>query len=253
MSFHRAIRLSIVVLSMIAGLVGAGTASAGIVLNTPTGLHAGNTFRFVFVTKSATAATSADIGTYDAFVRADAGAVSYQGVAITNWLAIASTTSVSARDHIDAVTDASFQGLFLAGTSGTKIAGSTTNASGGLWSSTILAPMNRAIDGTLVSASVWTGTSANGNRDPFAALGTSPNPVYGNSSSTTGTWTVSNVDPPGRNNRLYAISPLLTVAVPEIDPGGAAATAALIAGSLAFFDCRFRRRRAPFQAGGKGV
>jgi len=242
MWLSRSIRSSLhVVLSLAVGIVTAGAASGGIVLNTPTGLHLGDTFRFVFVTKTATAATSTSIATYDSFVQTAAGDVSYMGQSITGWLAIASTTSVSARDHISLVTDSTFQGLFLTDATGTKIASSTTSASGGLWSGSIFSPINRSIDGTLIATNVWTGTSSNGVKDPFAALGTTPNPVYGSSTLTTGAWTASAVDTPDRGHPLYAISPLLKV-VPEIDPTHASAAGAMIVGLLAILE---RRRGIP--------
>ena len=48
--------------------VGAGTASAGPIISTPTGLVAGDQFRIVFVTTSTTAATDTTFSTYDNLV-----------------------------------------------------------------------------------------------------------------------------------------------------------------------------------------
>lgn len=239
MLLSRSIRLSFhVAFSVALGIAAAGAASGGVVLNTPTGLNVGDTFRFVFVTKTATVATDSSIAFYDSFVQSAAGSVSYMGRPINGWLAIASTTSVSAKDHISLVTDSTFKGLFLTDATGTKIASSTTNGAGGLWSGSILSPLNRSIDGTLVNTNVWTGTKPTGEGWGPAALGTTPNPVYGSSSSTTGSWISDTVDGPGRGHPLYAISPLLTVEAPEIDPGSASAAGAFAIGVLAVLERR---------------
>ena len=76
-----------------------GRAEASIILQTPAGLNPGDQFRFVFVTDGIRDATSTNIADYDNFVNAQAGGATYDGV-VVNWLAIGSTDSVDAIDHV---------------------------------------------------------------------------------------------------------------------------------------------------------
>src|SRR5437879_10676798 len=77
----------------------AGRAEASTILQTPMGLNPGDHFRFVFVTDGIRDATSTNIMDYDSFVNAQAGGATYDG-AVVSWLAIASTDSVDAIDHV---------------------------------------------------------------------------------------------------------------------------------------------------------
>jgi len=105
----------------------------GVIIQTPVGSTAGDEFRIVFVTDGTTNATSSDISSYDAFVNAQAGGATYNGMTV-NWQAIGSTATVNAVDHIGSST----AGVYLA--SGTEVATSTTADTGGLWSGNSLEP-----------------------------------------------------------------------------------------------------------------
>ena len=72
-------------------------------LQTPPGLNPGDPFRFVFVTDGIRDATSTNIADYDSFVNAQAGGATYSGV-VVDWLAIGSTDSVDAIDHVGQAT-----------------------------------------------------------------------------------------------------------------------------------------------------
>src|SRR6476620_6997697 len=101
-----------------------GRAEAGIILQTPAALNPGDHFRFVFVTDGIRDATSTNIADYDSFVNAQAGGATYNGV-VVNWLAIGSTDSVDALDHVgQAITP-----VYLS--DGTLV--TTTTTSTGLW------------------------------------------------------------------------------------------------------------------------
>ena len=110
-----------------------GRAEAGIILQTPAGLNPGDQFRFVFVTDGIRDATSTNIADYDSFVNAQAGGATYNGV-VVNWLAIGSTDSVDAIDHVGQATAP----VYLS--DGTLVTTSTTPA--GLWSGTLLHAIN---------------------------------------------------------------------------------------------------------------
>jgi hypothetical protein len=150
-------------------VLGAETRSkAALVIQTPAGLAAGDTFRIVFVTDGTTNATSPDISSYDAFVTAQAGGATYKGMTV-NWQAIGSTANDNAVVHVGSST----AGVFLA--SGTEVATSTTADPGGLWSGTLLNPIDQDLTGTTLIEQVWTGTAKS---TPFGH--TSVNPLGGN-------------------------------------------------------------------------
>jgi len=198
---------------------------ASVTLQTPSGLAAGGTFRFIFVTQGTITATSADISTYDTFVNSQAGGAQYQGATIS-WKPIISTSTIDARDYVGGFGT----NVPVFGGDGTKIANSmTTNGPGnGLWSTIFGAPGNgilanpaRGVDGTLVTGAVWawTGSNPDGTRDATNYVG--------NSTGLTINGNVSNPGPPASlarldssnglsttSNRVYGISEQLTV-IPE--------------------------------------
>lgn len=71
-------------------------ASARAALITPPGLQPGDTYQLTFVTSNETAATSADIADYDAFVQTAAAAAGMSSIA---WHVIGSTLAVDANAH----------------------------------------------------------------------------------------------------------------------------------------------------------
>jgi PEP-CTERM motif len=186
----------------------AGPAKAGIILQTPAGLNPGDQFRFVFVTDGIRDATSTDIGDYDSFVNVDAGGATYEG-AVVNWLAIASTDSVDAIDHVGQATAP----VYLS--EGTLV--TTTTTSTGLWSGALVHEINLDLAANAVPpfSFVWTGTNPNGTG--FGGpLGTS-RPQVGSTTDTDGAWISSGSSPSGDLRNLYGISSVLTVpqGVPE--------------------------------------
>lgn len=182
---------------------------AGPILLTPAGLAPGDEFRFVFVTDGTTNAESNLISSYDSFVQLQAEGATYDGVTV-NWLAIGSTATVNAIDHVG-VADVP---VFLV--SGTEVAPSTTAA--GLWSGTLLNPINEDINGVTTSAtSVWTGTSPTGAGNPGLTLGSGA-AWAGNPNVTFPAWVSSALPPQTDTLAMYGISQVLTVpaaAVPE--------------------------------------
>jgi hypothetical protein len=91
LSLSRLGTFSLFVLVAIAA-VGTSAVKAELILNTPSGLSVGDRFRFIFVTKGATPATSTSLTYYDSFVSSDVatnfGNVTYNGNAITGWQAL---------------------------------------------------------------------------------------------------------------------------------------------------------------------
>ena len=173
------------------GMGAAGPAAAGgIVLTTPAGLVPGDTFRVVFLTDGTTLATSSNIDYYNSFVNTQAGSVTYDGQAVT-FTAIASTSTVNAIDNIPGSSSAP---VYLV--NGTEVASSTTTATGGLWSGTIMSPIDLDLAGkTGFLYPVWTGTQASGIGSPEPApldarvIGVTSNPFFAVSGSD-GTFTI---------------------------------------------------------------
>ena len=203
----RGFAIVLAVLWLVSVLV--GSAEAGIILQTPAGLNPGDHFRFVFVTDSVRDAISTNISDYDSFVNTQAGGATYEGVAV-NWLAIGSTDSVNAIDHVGQASTP----VYLS--DGTPVSSSTTTA--GLWSGTIRNPINLDLAGNPVDPFffVWTGTNPTGTG--FGGPLGSATPQVGANTDTGSAWISSGRSPNGDLRDLYGISSDLTVpqsVVPE--------------------------------------
>jgi PEP-CTERM motif len=184
-------------------------AEAGIILQTPAGLDPGDHFRFASVTDGIRDATSTNIADYDSFVSAQAGGATYNGEVVT-WLAIGSTDSVDAIDHVGQAKAP----VYLS--DGTLVTTTTTPA--GLWSGALVHEINRDLAGNPVDSLffVWTGTNPTGSG--FGGPLGAPSPQVGSSTGTDGTWISSGTSPSGDRRNLYGISSVLTVplgSVPE--------------------------------------
>ena len=210
-----------------------GRAEAGSILQTPAGLNPGDHFRFVFVTDGIRDATSANIADYDSFVNAQAGGATYSGV-VVNWLAIGSTDSVDAIDHVgQAITP-----VYLS--DGTLV--TTTTTSTGLWSGALVHQINLDLAATLVQTFVWTGTNPTGTG--FGGpLGSPPTPQVGSTTDSDGAWIDSGRSNLGDFRPFYGISSVLTVpqAVPE--PSTLAMLGTALGAGLAIGWTRRRRER----------
>jgi len=184
-------------------------AEASIILQTPAGLNPGDQFRFVFVSDGIRDATSSNITDYDNFANAQAGGATYDNV-LVDWLAIGSTASVDAIDHVGQTTAP----VYLS--NGTLVTTNTTSA--GLWSGSILHAINLDVAGNVVDPVffVWTGTNPFGTG--FGGQLGSARPQTGSTTDTGGAWISSGSSPSGDSRQLYGISSVLTVpqaAVPE--------------------------------------
>jgi PEP-CTERM motif len=217
-----------------------GRAEADIILQTPAGLNPGDQFRFVFVTDGIRDATSTNIADYDSFVNAQAGGATYDGV-VVNWLAIASTDSVDAIDHVGQAAAP----VYLS--DGTLVTTTTTPA--GLWSRELVHAINLDLAGNPVDPVffVWTGTN------PFGTgfggpLGSPPTPQVGSTTQTGDAWVSSGRSDLRDLRQLYGISSVLTV--PQSVPEPSTLTMLGTALSLGLAIGRARHRRDPQRAGG---
>jgi PEP-CTERM motif len=203
-------RLALAIAALGFILAVAGRAQAGgIALNTPAGLTPGESFRFVFVTDDSMPATSSNIADYNSFVNAEAGGATYNGALIT-WSAIASTTAVSAIDNIG---QAPITGVYLA--NGTLVTTSTTTS--GLWSGSLLNPIDMDLSGNMANVFVWTGTLFDGTTTSGVPLGNSSGFAgFGSDSTASSNWVFEDLVQTPTSLDLYGISQVLPVAgVPE--------------------------------------
>jgi hypothetical protein len=215
-------------------------------LNAPAGLKPGDHFRFVFATDGTRDANSSTIGDYNTFVNNDAmteagggsNVVKYMGVTLT-WSAIASTPGTSAITNIGENTSQDIP-IYLA--SGVEI--TTADNSSGLWSGSLLAPINQDLLGHSRSAQVWTGTASNGS-GAFGGgnvLGGQYAPVWGSSSARSSNWVNDGVASGSLNFSLYAISQVLTVSGTAAVPERSTAVVAVF-GAVAFLAYGWSRHR----------
>jgi hypothetical protein len=210
---------SLRVLATLACLVAAtiSPSTAAPILTTPAGLSPGDTFRFVFVTGGTTQAFGTNHAFYDNFVNAQAEGATYDGNLIT-WKVIGSTgitstpvvaPAIAATTHIGV--NPGIAGLFRV--DGVKV--TTGDGPTGLWSGSLLAPIQLDINGIERFGEVYTGTEPNGIHANSNEL-TAGAPLIGNISETSSLWVYVNSGRFAFNFRpLYGISEVLTVPVPE--------------------------------------
>jgi hypothetical protein len=187
-----------------------GWCEAGVVLQTPSGLTAGDTFRFAFLTDGTTTATSSIIADYNAFVTTQAGGATYNG-SVVSWVAIGSTPTVNAIDNVGQTPTR----VYLAG--GTLVTTDTTST--GLWSGLLLHAISGDLSGsTLPENWVWTGTNANGvhtnslgSSGGYAELGYS-------SVSNSYAWVSASSNHQTYQYPMYGISLVLTVPATSVVP-----------------------------------
>ena len=204
----------IVALAVLTLVLGGNTrAQANIVISTPPGLKPGDTFRIAFVTFADTTPTSNSIATYNTFVNTDAtaeaggGSVTYNGSPLT-FSVIGSTSSINAITNIGQTGSP----VYLA--DGTRVATSDTSSPGGLWSGTLLAPLQEDLLSTHLDRIVFTGTQTTGLGFPGAELGSGVSSAEaGFSTITSSGWIASAIG--NGTTSIYGISNPLTVPVPE--------------------------------------
>jgi PEP-CTERM motif len=220
------------VLWLVSGL--GGRAEAGIILQTPAGLNPGDQFRFVFVTDGSRDATSTNVADYDSFVNAEAGGATYNGV-VVNWLAIGSTDSVDAIDHVGQAAAP----VYLS--DGTLVTTSTTAA--GLWSRTLVHAISLDLAGNPVPpfTFVWTGTNPFGTG--FGGPLGSATPQTGSPFDTFDSWVASGRSPGGDLRPLYGISSVLAVPQSVPEPSTLTMLGTALGAGLAITWARHRRVR----------
>jgi hypothetical protein len=189
-------------------LVGIASRSEASIITVPIGLAPGSQYRLVFITNGTYTAASASISTYNNDITNEVAAIPQLAALGATWTAIGSTESVSAATNIGF--SASTVGIYLLdGT--TKVANGTGTTGSGLFSGSILNPLNLDDLGiTLSSPVVWTGSNTDGTIDSTHALGEAlpeaGNPQFSNQWLQASNGALGTVSFP-----LYGISSTLTV------------------------------------------
>ncbi len=217
----QASKFALAILALWFGLGAETRTEANLVINTPAGLTAGDTFRIVFVTDGTTDATSTSISTYNTFVNHDAtsqaggGNFVYDGTTLT-FKAIGLTLTTSAVANIGE-TGAP---VYLA--NGTEVASSDTAS--GWWSGgthALLHAIDTDLLGNTAQTEVWTGTGLSGHSaDPLGGNGAvSGETTIGHSTQIGPQWMIGQEAGPTALHVMYGVSEELTVpqasSVPE--------------------------------------
>jgi hypothetical protein len=179
----------------------AGPQASGAPILTPPGLLPGQQYQLAFVTSTFRDATSTNIADYNTFVT---GVANGAGLNVINgqpvtWTAIASTASVPA--NVNALVVDPVYNL-----AGLQVATGFTD----MWKGSIDNAINITQTGTLLSASVWTGTNSSGFGFANAQLGTAT-PVAGLSSNVNSGWVSLGVSASDGVSSFYALSDPITV------------------------------------------
>lgn len=194
----------------------AAAAAHGFVV-TPPGLLGGDQFRYAFVTSTFTDATSDEITTYNGVVQ-DAADNSVQVAALgLTWSAIASTSSIDARDNTNTNPNTDGDGVPIFLLNGVMIADGNND----LWDGSLNAPLNLTEFGaTLIGGgpefnSVWTGTDTGGaaTAGPLGSTETF-GASFGEYSAADAGWVLTEFDTTLFQTSLYAISEIVTVPEP---------------------------------------
>jgi hypothetical protein len=208
----------------------------------PPGLPAGSPYRLVFSTSTAFAATSSNIGDYNAFVTKVANTEPALKSLGTEWKAIASTTTTTARTNTG--TDpTSSMGVPVYNLEGELVAVSNADLWDGTISADLICDEHGGYPPEGYTSAIWTGTIWNGEppgndvNNEFP-LGTAA-PAWGQSNLKTDEWIYSSHGSYMASKELpmYALSGVLTV-VPE--PSSLALSALALCFAVATLNWRRR-------------
>lgn len=181
----------------------------------PAGLNPGDTFHVIFVTSTTTDATSSDINTYDAFVQSAADAAGIGTTIGVGWLALGSTTTIDAYDHLSPL----FSNLSapIYNQNGELVASGYAD----MWDGALNSAVAYTENASYRLSEVWTGSHQTGIGSIGYELGTSY-VTDGTSTTTDQDWIQATSENATNPFSLYAISQQLVVT-----PSGGVAPAAV--------------------------
>jgi hypothetical protein len=182
-------------------------------ITVPTTLPPGAQYRLAFVTFGGHTATSTNIADYDAFVQAEAN--TEPALSSISWQVIGTTETVLARDHTGTA-PGNYPGVPIFRLDDVKLVDNYAD----LWDWSIDAPLSVDQHGvTLGATAVWTGTGSTGQATSPHQLGSPYGVGTGILNATDNSWihfgySVATAVP----RRMYALSEVLVVPVPEPSP-----------------------------------
>lgn len=193
------------------------TPASATLIDTINGLTPGAAYRIVFVTSGARDARPTDISVYDSFVQSfadDPGTVwSSLGIPDTDWRAIASTDTVDAKDHVNALPSSPSLPVTIINPLGQLLATSYAD----FWDGVLQNGVGyNQLGNSILYSRVWTGTRTDGTGHSSKVLGGSlfSEGIVGYSSSIN--WIDGGEYGLSSAYRLYGISAELTArTVPE--------------------------------------
>ena len=178
----------------------------------------GAKYHLAFITEDIHDMVSSDIATYNSFVDGLGDAIPGKPAGLPadiRWRCIASTTATSAAVNISTWGDPLDTGqypVYLIGGSGSKV--KATRA--GLWTSSLLYPINAADTGGVHEWVAITGTSPSGSQS--LPLGTGADVGIGQPNMTSSQWVTGGIVSSPFSGHFYAISEPLTVPTPTTAP-----------------------------------
>lgn len=208
-------------MAQLAGQLGVLDVNANAGINPETGApwQLGDTYRLVFVSSTTRNANSTVIGDYNTHIQTAANAA---GVGAVNWYAIASTSSVNARNNTLTTTAATDGAVFLM--DGSQV---VANNLADLWDGNVDTRIDIDQNGNPNSVvtpiwttwtAVWTGTASNGTADGTRFLGAS-NVTIGLSEAELNFWTRRSSHATNTVNLpMYGISEVLTIVIDPLLP-----------------------------------
>jgi hypothetical protein len=184
--------------------------SAQAALIAPTGLNIGDSYHVIFASSTTRDAASSNIADYDAHVQAAADTAGIGATAGVNWLALGSTTTIDAINHLSPIfTDPNTVPIY--NQNGELVASSLNDLFNN--STALSAPVGYDENGTPISNKVWTGTFHTGAAYTSFTLGAS-NVIYGDAHLLS-SWVVNTSAPNNNMYSLYGVSQEIIVgAVP---------------------------------------
>ena len=182
---------------------------------TETGLP-GESYRLAFVTSTTTTATSPLISTYDAVASAAASSVNQLDALGLTWKAIASTSSVDARDHTETnPANGSHPDVPIYSLEGNLVALGNAWLWDGLLLTNSIGTDERGI--SRQNSRVWTGTQTDGSAAGSSFLGSS-NPRQGIAGTAAPSWIHSGTLPQTDSLLVYALSSVMASQNPNPPP-----------------------------------
>jgi hypothetical protein len=181
------------------------TVNASLVV--PVGLNPGDKYHVIFTTSDEIQSMSTDIAFYDAHVQAAAETAGIGASAGINWLALGSTSSVNAIDHLDSLFSPNYDAPIY-----TQLGDLVASSYAELWTTGPQVRINVDEYGLPpVLNQVWTGSTGAGTAAPNAELGAGITGSRYGGTTTGPTWIDSSTADSENFFHMYALSQEITV------------------------------------------